>query len=144
MTNIEVYRKKWHFNIGIFIFGVIFIYLAATVLLYLTGNHVSIYEVREGSIQKDTAYTGLILREETVVTADTSGYVNYFPLEGSKVGAQTKVYCMTPDKLEFQSAGSEEDTQALSAEEQASVLQQTRSFSDSFDSDKLNSAMSML
>ena len=81
MTNIEVYRKKWHFNIGIFIFGVIFIYLAATVLLYLTGNHVSIYEVREGSIQKDTAYTGLILREETVVTADTSGYVNYFPLE---------------------------------------------------------------
>ena len=67
MTNIEVYRKKWHFNIGIFIFGVIFIYLAATVLLYLTGNHVSIYEVREGSIQKDTAYTGLILREETVV-----------------------------------------------------------------------------
>ena len=64
MTNIEVYRKKWHFNIGIFIFGVIFIYLAATVLLYLTGNHVSIYEVREGSIQKDTAYTGLILREE--------------------------------------------------------------------------------
>lgn len=138
MTNIEVYRKKWHFNIGIFIFGVIFIYLAATVLLYLTGNHVSIYEVREGSIQKDTAYTGLILREETVVTADTSGYVNYFPLEGSKVGAQTKVYCMTPDKLEFKSSGSEEDTQALSAEEQASVLQQTRSFSDSFDSDKFS------
>ena len=107
-------------------------------LLYLTGNHVSIYEVREGSIQKDTAYTGLILREETVVTADTSGYVNYFPLEGSKVGAQTKVYCMTPDKLEFKSSGSEEDTQALSAEEQASVLQQTRSFSDSFDSDKFS------
>ena len=48
MTNIEVYRKRWNFNIGILIFGVIFIYLVVTILMYLTGNHVSIYEVREG------------------------------------------------------------------------------------------------
>ncbi|WP_346663537.1 HlyD family efflux transporter periplasmic adaptor subunit [uncultured Merdimonas sp.] len=95
-TNIQIYRKKWNFNIGIFIFGVIFIYLTATILLYLTGNHVSIYEVREGSIQRDDAYTGLVIRDETVVQADAEGYVNYFILEGSKVGAQTSVYCLSP------------------------------------------------
>ena len=51
LTNIEVYRKRWNFNIGILIFGVIFIYLVVTILMYLTGNHVSIYEVREGPIR---------------------------------------------------------------------------------------------
>ena len=37
-------------NIGLAIFGIIFIYLVVTILLYLTGTHVSAYEVREGSI----------------------------------------------------------------------------------------------
>ena len=47
LTNIQVYRKKWNINIGIIIFGVIFIYLVVTVLMYLTNKHVSAYEVRE-------------------------------------------------------------------------------------------------
>ncbi|MFR5584651.1 MAG: HlyD family efflux transporter periplasmic adaptor subunit [[Clostridium] scindens] len=76
LTNIQVYRKKWNINIGIIIFGVIFIYLVVTVLMYLTNKHVSAYEVREGSILKDTAYTGLIIRDETVVNAEADGYVN--------------------------------------------------------------------
>lgn len=53
LTNIEVYRKKWNFNIGIIIFGVIFIYLVVTILAYVTQKHVSVYEVREGSILRD-------------------------------------------------------------------------------------------
>lgn len=137
-TNIQIYRKKWNFNIGIFIFGVIFIYLTATILLYLTGNHVSIYEVREGSIQRDDAYTGLVIRDETVVQADAEGYVNYFILEGSKVGAQTSVYCLSPDKLTFADPSASDASQSLTAEEQASILQQTKNFSDSFQSDNFS------
>ena len=38
LTNITVYRKKPHLNIGIFIFGIIFIYLAFSVLMYLTSG----------------------------------------------------------------------------------------------------------
>ena len=49
-SNIKVYQKKKHLNIGIVIFGVIFIYLLVTVLMYLTAKHISVYEVREGSI----------------------------------------------------------------------------------------------
>ena len=59
-SNIKVYQKKKHLNIGIVIFGVIFIYLLVTVLMYLTAKHISVYEVREGSIVKDTSYTGLV------------------------------------------------------------------------------------
>ena len=62
MTNIAVYRKKTHINIGIIIFGAVFIYLFATVLMYLTNKHVSAYEVREGSIVKDNTYTGFVIR----------------------------------------------------------------------------------
>ena len=58
-SNIKVYQKKKHLNIGIIIFGVIFIYLVVTVLMYLTEKHISVYEVREGSILKDNSYTGL-------------------------------------------------------------------------------------
>ena len=34
LTNIQVYRKKWNINIGVIIFGVIFIYLVITVDVY--------------------------------------------------------------------------------------------------------------
>ena len=96
LTNIQVYRKKWNINIGIIIFGVIFIYLVVTVLMYLTNKHVSAYEVREGSILKDTAYTGLIIRDETVVNAEADGYVNYFAPEGSKVAPRPEsIRCLT-------------------------------------------------
>lgn len=44
-TNITVYRKKNHVNIGIIVFGAIFVYLIVLVLLYLTDRHVSAYEV---------------------------------------------------------------------------------------------------
>lgn len=76
-SNIKVYQKKKHLNIGIVIFGVIFIYLLVTVLMYLTAKHISVYEVREGSIVKDTSYTGLAIRNETVVHSKGKGYVNY-------------------------------------------------------------------
>lgn len=142
LTNIEIYRKKWNFNIGILIFGVIFIYLVVTVLMYLTGNHVTIYEVREGSIQKDNAYTGLILRDETVVQADAEGYVNYFAREGSKVGAQTKVFSLSSEELTFSDPSSSE-AQSLTAEEQSAILQKTQNFSDSFQNENFEDVYSL-
>lgn len=131
LTNIQVYRKKWNMNIGIILFILIFIYLIVTVLMYFTGKHVSAYEVREGSILKDTAYTGLILRNETVVNAEADGYVNYFAPEGAKAGAKTNVYALSSKKLDFDNPSSEE-TAALTADEQASLLSKTQSFSENF------------
>ena len=134
--NIQVYRKKWHFNIGVVIFGVILVYLLVTVLTYVTAKRVSSYEVREGSIYRDNAYTGLAIRQETVVNADAEGYINYFVPEGSKVGKHTNVYSLSPEKLELtgtgQEEGQEEAAQELSSEEKEMVLQQTRSFSSNF------------
>ena len=131
LTNITVYRKKGNLNIGVFIFGIIFIYLIVSLLMYLTSGPVSVYEVRKGSILRDTAYTGFVVRDETIVEAQEEGYVNYFVTEGEKVGARTSVYASSPEKLNFQAAD-EESQASLTAEEEASLLTDIQAFSDNF------------
>lgn len=131
LTNIQTYRRKPHFNIGIAVFGIIFIYLIATVFLYMTNKHISVYEVREGSILKDTAYTGLAIRNEVVISAENSGYINYFSQEGSKVGAKTSVYTLSAKKLDFKDSSSD-DTEELTSDEQATLLLKTQSFCENF------------
>lgn len=136
-TGVTIYRKKWNINIGVVIFGVVFIYLAVTVLLYLTGNHISAYEVREGSILKDNAYTGFIVRNETVVSAGGDGYVNYFAPEGSKVGAKTSVYSLSDEKLDFTETESEQ-AEELSVDERDAVLVKTQDFTENFHPEQFN------
>jgi hypothetical protein len=121
-----------HFNIGNAIFGIILIYLIVTIFTYLTSKHISVYEVREGSILRDTAYTGLIIRDETVVASEADGFINYFSPEGSKVGARTDVYTLSNQKLSFRETGSKEQ-EALSADEQAALLLKIQSFSENSD-----------
>lgn len=134
LTNIQIYQKKRRLNIGVVLFGIIFIYLVITILAYVTNKKVSVYEVREGSILKDNAYTGIVLREETIVKASSDGYVNYFATEGSKVGSKSNVYCLSREKLNLDedSASTSDEEAELTAEEQASILQKARSFTDSF------------
>lgn len=117
-------------NIGLIIFGAIFVYLFITVLLYLTNPKVTIYEVREGSILRDTAYTGFIIREEKIINSQKSGYINYLTPESGKVGAKTKVYALSDKEIIFKE--NEEDTDTLTAEEQAILLLKTQNFSENY------------
>ena len=82
VVSLQKYKRKGHLNIGTILFGIIFVYLVFTVLIYFTKDRVSVYEVREGSILKDRNLTGMVLRKETVVNAEKSGYVNYFVDDG--------------------------------------------------------------
>lgn len=88
------YRKRRHINIGMIVFAVILIYISVYMFVYLTRDKVTIYEVVTGknaSITNKT-YSGLILRDETVVNTDTSGYLNYFVKEGDRVSLSSTVY----------------------------------------------------
>ena len=132
-SNILKFRKRRQLNIGIVIFGIIFIYLIATVIMYITAPRITVYEVRQGSILKDNSYTGIVLREEKVINAAESGYINYFAPEGTKVGKLTNVYSISNEELILNnpSAESEEDT-TLSGEEQNALLLKTQTFVDSY------------
>lgn len=137
-TNVTVFRKKrWNLNIGVFIFGVVFIYLVITILMYLTGTHVTAYEVREGSILKDNAYTGLIIRSEKIIPAEGDGYINYFAPEGSKAGAKTYVYSLSRQKLDL-SADSKEDQGELPDDEREAFLFSTQDFAENFQAERFS------
>lgn len=118
-------------NIGVIIFGVVFVYLVVTVLLYVTGAHVTPYEVREGSILRDNAYTGLVIRSESVILAEDDGYVNYFAPEGSKAGAKTYVYSLSSKKLDLSSKQKDESGD-LPPEEQETFLVRAQDFAENF------------
>ena len=76
VENIKKYRKSM--NIGIIIFLFILIYLGILVVNYLTKSHLEIYEVKTETLAQDNVVNGLVLREETVVNATHSGYINYY------------------------------------------------------------------
>lgn len=89
---IRQYRKPLNINIGLIIFGTIFIYIIICVFFYFTSNHITGYEVQLGSLSVSNIYQGIALREEEVFKSDVSGYVNYYAREGEKVGVGNLVY----------------------------------------------------
>lgn len=91
-NKIVKFRKISHFNIGIVVFIVIFIYMMYNTYQYVTAKQVAVYEVSLGTIAQNNTYTGVILREETIYNTDKSGYINYFNRDATKVGVSSYVY----------------------------------------------------
>ena len=117
-NNVRKYRKPINLNIGMLLFGAVFIYVAFYVAMSLKTEHIVPYEVREGSLAINYTYRALAVREEQVVTAEESGYVNYFAREGERVALGDLVYTVdeTGELKEYLEAASMEDS-SLSNEE---------------------------
>lgn len=86
------FKRRRTLNIGIVIFLILFIYIAINIYIYFTKEHISIYEVQEGFNTMDSRISGLILREEQLVTTNKAGYVYFFQREGSRVAKNSSVY----------------------------------------------------
>lgn len=89
---IKKYRKPLNLNIGMLIFAVIFVYVFFCVIMYFQTSHIVRYEVKKGSLATDNIYRGVIIRDETVVNAESAGYVNYYAREGERVAKNNLVY----------------------------------------------------
>lgn len=87
-------REKIPLNIGTFIFGALFIYMVISVILYLTADHIESYQVTAGPLSSNQTYTALALREETVITSKSTGYITYYASENSKVAKAGVVYSL--------------------------------------------------
>ena len=129
-AKIVKYPKSKQLNIGIVIFGIIFVYLLATIIMYITAPRISVYEVRQGSILKDNAYTGVALRDETVIYSDATGYANYYVENNCKVRVGTKIYTITDEKLVFEENIDTEHQ--LTAEENRSVIRKIQAYNNQF------------
>lgn len=90
--NPETDSDLFHINIGTIIFFIIFIYVIIRIIISIQSETLSIYEVQNSYIDTNINCTALILRQETIVDTDSSGYVSYYVRDGEKVGKNKTVY----------------------------------------------------
>ncbi len=88
------YRKPLNINIGIILFALIFLYISICTFLYFTREKVSIYEVTGGKSENQLSIkaTGVALRKEVVSYAPSTGYINYYVKEGTRISLDTTLY----------------------------------------------------
>lgn len=79
-------------NIGTIIFSIIFIYIVIRILISLPKERLAIYEVQNSYIDTNISTTALIVREEKLVTSESSGYVSYYVRDGEKIGKDKTIY----------------------------------------------------
>lgn len=93
-SNIRNYHRPLNINIGMIIFGVMFIYIIICILMYTRTEHLSGYEVKTGALTVNNVYRGIALREESLYTSIDAGYVYYFVPEGTHVACGDLVYAV--------------------------------------------------
>ena len=116
-------------------FGILFIYMSFSAILYFTTTHIESYQVTSGPLSRNETYTGLAIREETVCTAPSSGYITYYAREGSKINASGAVYGLSSTKKSTSTA-------SLATEELLKIRNDMMSFSKGFNSSKFNNTYS--
>jgi len=90
----NVYRIKRNpiFNhFGLIIFFIILFYIGINVYVYISRNRLSLFEVKSGSMSSEGSITGIIIRDEHVVTSAHSGYPNFFIEEGGRASKDCAV-----------------------------------------------------
>ena len=132
------FRRRRSINIGIVIFSIMFIYVAIYVYIFLTKDHLSIYEVKEGSVVEDNLVTGLILRDEEVFYSDQAGYVSYFQKEGIRVAKNESIFSIDDNREILDILVSREEPMELSHQHNAEFKYKISSFQKKFSNHNFN------
>lgn len=132
IINMQQYKQKSKWNLGSFLFGIIFIYLFITVITYVTKDRILVYEVKEGSIQKDITYQGIAIRDEEVVHSGSDGYINFFKEGNSKVAANKNVYAISNEKLIEDNKEQKNEEVELTSDEWDKILLRAQNFNQEF------------
>lgn len=127
------YRKPLHLNIGLIIFGIIFIYMMFYVFTYFTSERASVYEVIHGKIAVNNSYSGLALRSEEIVYSQYQGDLNYYLKDASKAGAGDLVYSVDADgAIARQVNSANEDASTLSQESMDGLEKKISAYSNGY------------
>lgn len=131
------YKKRHSLNIGVIIFVLIFIYIIFYVGSYFARDKISIYEVVEGksAIMANRSYTGFAIRSETVVGAESPGYVNFYVKDGMRISKTSTVYTLDESGTlaKLLENASDEENENLSAENQAQINNEIGDFVSQYD-----------
>lgn len=91
----KVKRKTFrvqNLNVGVIIIFCVFIYMIINVVVGLTKDHLSIYEVQAVSMSKDCTAEAVIVRNEQDFHSQTAGYTNYYVRNGARVAVGDTIY----------------------------------------------------
>ncbi|NLJ90011.1 MAG: hypothetical protein GX323_03850 [Clostridiales bacterium] len=126
------FRKRRSINIGHIVFIFIVIYIAISFYIYLTKDHLTIYEVRRGSIAKETVYNGLILRNEEVYNTNRAGYVYYYYKDGDRVPRNSVVYSIDENESSTALVSDDLNNTTLKSEEIAKIKKEIKDFRNNY------------
>ena len=135
------YPSSLNLNLGMVIFAVIFIYVVICVIAYFRSNHVVGYEVKEGSLSSNRIYnSAFVIRKEAVYQSASSGYINYFVSEGTRIGVGGLVYTIdSAGGLQEMMMAEGTGTIELSDQDFDELRTQIISFSSAFDPHQFSS-----
>lgn len=131
--NIVKYRRPFNLNIGVIIFGIIFLYIVFNIFSYLTTERISVYEVQQGTIAENNNYQGFIIRTEKIFNTDYNGYIDYYVSDSSKTSYGNLVYSID-ENGDIADKMNETDTEDidLSNEDYASLKETISDFTGSY------------
>ena len=126
--------KLLTFNISTIMFGALLLYMIITVVLYATSSHVTTYQVTTGPLTKNPVCTALSLRSEEVITAENSGYIEYYATEGMQVRKDGSVYSISNEQQENTAVAlsDEQMEEVRSSAEQFSYAYNSNNFYDTY------------
>lgn len=96
-NNVVKFKKRFHPNLAFFLFLIVILYIAFLVWNFFAKPHISIYEVNTSNISDDAPLYGFIMREEEVVKAEQTGYINYYCSEGNRIRKGDVAYTVDSD-----------------------------------------------
>ncbi|ROR29151.1 hypothetical protein EDD66_10386 [Mobilisporobacter senegalensis] len=137
------YKRPVNLNIGVIIFGIIFLYIVINVIIYLNKEHLSIYEVSENNIADDNICKGIIIRDETVYNTENAGYVNFYIREGERVAKNSLVYTIDESGELFDTLSASEDMDKLSNEENDKIKNSITSFQKTYSNDTFSNVYNL-
>lgn len=134
MARKQSYSNEFKINIGTIIYIIIFIYIVIRIIMSLQKESLSIYEVQNSYIDTNITTTALIVREEKLVKAESSGYVSYYVRDGEKIGKNKTIYTIDEtgsvyDKLK----DTDSDSLTMSDEALTEVRTRISTFENYFD-----------
>ena len=137
-------HRRVKFDIGYVIIGIFLLYCGFSIVRYKGSKKVTYYEVAAGDIVKNTSHTGLIIRDESVMTAPGTGYVNYFVTAGKRVSVGSSVYSLDETGgLSQYLQNNSLDTSSISDSDLRTIRKQLSSYSSSYSDENFSSVYSI-
>lgn len=133
-NKIVQFPRFQNINLGLIIFGFIFVYILIMVFLSFSDKNISGYVVTEGSLSSNTIYRGIALRKESVVAMDQAGYINFYVKEGDRVAVGDLVYTVDETGKLSELYNSNDEAKTLSEEDMYDLKTELVRFQHNFDS----------